>query len=304
MQSRLYEASDLHIVMSLLKRIRPPQWLSDYPSAVDLQEILARPDPASRARLWLNESGLPLAYALVDDFNNLLCEIDPQVDLEGEVVSWGVECIHEMRRQGLAEADTTLDGSCRQDDSRRMNMLLRHGFEVLPGSSLHYRRSLVEAVPAPSLPSGFELTNAAALAGDPHLVERIVELHRAAFGTQNMTVEERQSIMSTTEYNPALDLLIAGPDGSLAGYCTCTIESDTPGIGYTDPIAVHPDFQRLGLGRALLLAGFHALQEHGIKEARLGTSSENSAMQALALAAGFEEYERIAWLAKKIEERG
>jgi mycothiol synthase len=302
MNSRRYESSDLYIVLSLLKRIRPPEWLGDYPAAVDLQEILAQAGPASRTRLWFDENGQPVAYALVDAFNNLLCEIDPHDTLEDEGVSWGVECIHAMRRQGLAEAECTLDGSCRQEDSRRMQMLLGHGFQVLPGSSIRYRRSLEGKIPTPSLPTGFALTHAAALAGDPHLVERIVALHRAGFGTEHMTVEERQSIMSTSEYSSEMDLFIVAPDGRLAGYCTCSKASDIPGVGHTDPIAVHPNFQRLGLGRALVLSGLHVLQERGLKEARLTTSSENIAMQALAQAAGFEEYERMVWLARKVEE--
>ena len=308
MKSRRYETSDSPTVLSLLKRVRPSEWVGDYPAAVDLHEILAQPGPASRTRLWFDENGQPVAYALVDAFNNLLCEIDPQVDspqvdLEDAVVGWGMECIHAMRRQGLAEAGCTLDGSCRPEDSRRMRMLLRHGFQVLPGSSQRYRRSLEGEIPTPSLPPGFALTNAAALTGDAHLVERIVALHQAAFGTQHMTVEERQSIMSTPEYDAAQDLLITAADGRLAGYCTCSLSSDSLDVGYTDPIAVHPDFHRLGLGRALLLAGFHVLKEHGLIEARLTTSSENAAMQALAQAVGFEMYERMMWLAKRVEEK-
>ena len=297
MKTKPYKTNNFDTLLSLQQRLRPPEWWGDYPAAADLHEILVQSGPMQRTRLWFDGENL-VAYALVDGYNNLLCEIDPRYTLEDEVVAWGETCLREMRRQGETEADATLDGSCRQENTRRMEMMLKHGFQVLPGSSLRYRRSLEAAIPAHTLPPGFTFTNAAALAGTPHLVERIVELHHAAHEVSHMTVEERQSIMDAPDYNPAQDLFIVAPDGRLAGYTTCTIDAETPGVGFTDPVAVHRDFHRLGLGKALITEGLRLLQTAGVKEAQFTTSSENTAMQALVEAMGFDFFESMVWLAK------
>jgi hypothetical protein len=47
--------------------------------------------------------------------------------------------------------------------------------------------------------------------------------HRAAFGTEYLTVEERLATMREPEYDPELDLLAVAPDGRLAAYCMCFI---------------------------------------------------------------------------------
>lgn len=58
-------------------------------------------------------------------------------------------------------------------------------------------------------------------------------------------------------------------------------------IGFTDPVATHPKYQRKGLSRALLLTGLRILQDRGIKTARLSTSGSNTAMQMAARSVGF-----------------
>jgi mycothiol synthase len=122
-----------------------------------------------------------------------------------------------------------------------------------------------------------------------------------------MTVEERLSMMRVPEYDPELDLLAIAPDGKFAAYCTCAI-SQTENVntgrneGYIDTIATHPDFQRRGLARALLLTGLRLLKERGMDTAVLGTSSENMAMQPAAGAVGFDMQSTTLWFAKPIPE--
>ena len=89
-------------------------------------------------------------------------------------------------------------------------------------------------------------------------------MHRAALGTEYMTTENRLIIMSTSGYDPSLDLVAVAPDGSIAANCICSVNLQDK-IGFTDPVSTHPQFQRMGLARALLLTGLHAAQRawHG-----------------------------------------
>ncbi|MCA9975702.1 MAG: GNAT family N-acetyltransferase, partial [Anaerolineales bacterium] len=134
----------------------------------------------------------------------------------------------------------------------------------------------------------------------------LAALHRAAFDTETMTVEERLATMHLPEYEAELDLVVIAPDGRFAAYCTCSISAEENARtgrneGYTDPVATHPAFQRQGLARALLLTGLRMLQQRGVETAVLGTSSQNIAMQHVAASVGFQVQSTKLWFAKQVE---
>jgi ribosomal protein S18 acetylase RimI-like enzyme len=114
-----------------------------------------------------------------------------------------------------------------------------------------------------------------------------------------MTTESRLAIMNTSGYDPSLDLVVVAPDGSIAAYCSCSV-SEREQRGFTDPVATHPIYRRMGLARALLLTGLKLLKERGMQSAHLGTSGENVAMQKAAGSVGFRiEYKNI-WFSKEV----
>ncbi len=300
MTSRVYAgADDLRLILDLLSRVRPPERIGGYPSPADLRELLCLPANQANTRLWLEE-GRTIAFVLVDPFNNLLFEYrQADSDLEAEMVGWGVECIRRAPHEG--EEPPTLDANCREEDADRVALLERHGFVKQAVRSLHLTRPLREPIPAPTLPAGFEIR---ALKGREE-VEDWVRLHRAAFGTEHMTVEERLAMMSGTDYSPDLDLVMTGPDGRLAAYCMGQIfreENAQTGRneGYTDPVATHPQYQGRGLAKALLLTGLRLLRERGVDTAIMGTSSENEKMQRAAQAVGFRVESSTVWFAKPV----
>jgi ribosomal protein S18 acetylase RimI-like enzyme len=167
--------------------------------------------------------------------------------------------------------------------------------------SLHMVRPLDEPVATPRVPAGFAIRH---VVGDQE-VEALVALHRAAFGTQNMTVEERLAMMHLPNYDPELDLLVTAPDGQFAAYCMCCISPEENArtgrnVGHTDPVGTHPAFQRRGLAKALLLTGLHKLKQRGLDAAVLGTNSDNVAMQRTAQAVGFRVHSTLLWFAKSV----
>lgn len=289
------DPADLPALLALWPTCRPTSWQTDFPSPTDLSELLATPAIAARARVWEDASGRVLAYALVDDYDNLWFDRMPEVadSTVDEIVTWGVACVRRLTTPsgGLA----TLDTACRAEDHARIALLQRHGFTQQAVRTLHFTRSLTEPLPEPALPAGYAIRPVAGVAE----VAALVALHRAAFGTEHMTAAERLSWMRTPDYDPSLDLVAVAADGSLAAYCFCAIhreENDLSGRqdGSTDPVATHPDHQGRGLARALLCAGMTLLRARGADRAILGTSSDNCAMQAAAGAAGYHlESERV-----------
>jgi len=285
-------------MLGLLIAVRHAERIADYPGAVDLRELLALPVVQDNTRLWFDAADRLVGFALVDHYNNLCFEFgDPGI--EAEIVDWGVQCIRRAI-QATGEA-LTLDASCSADNTGRRALLERHGFIQEAMRSVHMTRSLHGPFPVPQIPAGFSIRH---VAGE-HEVEALVALHRAAFGTENMTLEERLAMMRVPDYDAELDLVAVAPAGQLAAYCMCSISREENARtgrneGYTDPVATHPDFQRRGLAKALLLMGLRTLQQRGIDTACLGTSSDNVAMQRTAQAAGFRVQSTTLWFSKPV----
>lgn len=131
------------------------------------------------------------------------------------------------------------------------------------------------------------------------------KVYSASFVEQIGVEAAYEFLQKTLEYEAALDLVVSAPDGRLAAYCLCTFsqeENERTGRqeGYTDPVATHPDFQRWGLARALLLTGLRLLQERGMDTAVLGTSSDNPAMLGTAQSVGFQVQTATCWFSRPV----
>jgi len=290
-------------MIQFLFAVRPTERLADYPGPVDLRELLALHTVQENTRLWFAGDGRLGAYAFVDQYDNLRFAADPQnpqPNLEAEIVGWGVACLRRAMR--AEDKMRTLDASCREDDVEQIAFLERHGFIRQATRSLHLVRPLTESIPTPQLPDGFSIRH---VQGEQE-VAALVALHRAAFGTEYMTPEERLAMMRVPAYDAALDLVVVAPaSGRLAAYCLCGIsqeENERTGRreGYTDPIATHPDFQRRGLARALLLTGLQGLQQRGMDTAVLGTGGDNGAMLRTAQSIGFKVQTTTLWFSRPV----
>jgi mycothiol synthase len=131
-------------------------------------------------------------------------------------------------------------------------------------------------------------------------VERLVALHRSAFGTSNMSVDQRLAMMRTPRYLRQLDLVAVAPDGEFAAFCVCGFSDSRLQVGYTEPIGTRPDYQGMGLAKAIVSAGLARLKALGARTAGLGTSSENIAMQHLAGTLGFSVVSEKLWFSKPV----
>jgi ribosomal protein S18 acetylase RimI-like enzyme len=298
MPSRAYShPGDLARILDFVRTVRPPERIGDDPHSVDLEELLLLPEIHANTRLWFGPAGELRACACVDTFDHLRFEFAPgsEGDFGADVVAWGEGIIR-------ARGNSTLGASCRSEDQSHQDFLLAHGFERLTDRTLHYVRPLSQPIPEPLLPPGFIIRP---LKGETEAAE-VAALHCAAFGTEHMTLERRLGIMRASEYIPELDLVAVAPDGRLAAYTLGSVsaaENARTGRrdGSTDPLATHPDFQRRGLARALLLTGMKMLKERGLDTARLSTGGDNLAMQKTAESAGFVVEGRTLWFQKLLD---
>ncbi|HEX6780261.1 MAG TPA: GNAT family N-acetyltransferase [Ktedonobacterales bacterium] len=287
---------------------------------VDLPYRLCSPSAQEpeNVRLWEDEQGRLVGYAIAQKpFWTLDYFAHPAARAEGleeRILAWGMERWPQMMPRSNGRLALWLD--VREDQTDRIALLERLGFMRDTWSMLHLSQPLArarvrerptgargavpsavqrpspKALPTPVVPEGFSIHP---LAGEAE-VPAYVALHRAAFESDNMTVDWRRSTLESPQYVPALDLVAVDAEGALAGFCICWLSqraNDHNGsvAGQVEPMGVRPDLQGRGLGRALLLEGLRRLQAHGATTAYVDCDSANDRAFKHYEAAGF----RIAY---------
>ena len=266
------------------------------PSVTDFEEMIQIQSMQKTTRLWLEDSTL-IAFAYVDDFNNLCFEITPEISdpgLEKEIMDWGLVCQREKNK--ITGENASLDSSCSASNLERISLLERMGFIQQEVRSMKFIRSLDDLIQPFPLPRGYTIR---VLQGENE-VERWVSLHQAAVGTEHMTTEYRLAMMHAPAYDPNMDWVVTAPDGSLAAYCIGSIDEEDPAFGALDPIGTHPLHQRLGISSALIAHGLSVLKSKGLKYAQFGTSSENLPMRQLGIRSGFKLRSESVWFSRMV----
>lgn len=303
--THLYRGAEDCAAALAIVRGRTPRRRLDYPNQGDLQELLGTTNVQQVTRLWTAESGQPAGYALINrgaDYCALVFEYAEAFAGSGlgqEMIAWGEQVFREQYNGSAPDLMSTTV----EDNLERVRLLEETGFLRDPDCVVYMERPLDAPIETPCLAEGFTIRGTRSDESPAW-----VELHQAAFGTQNMTLEYRQAMTSLADYDPSLDLVAESADGTLAAYVYCYLNKEENArsgrnIGYTDPVATHPRYRRLGLSRALLLTGLRLLRERGMETAHLSTGSDNIAMQKAAQSAGFQIVGRSWVYAKALEKQ-
>jgi ribosomal protein S18 acetylase RimI-like enzyme len=267
------------------------------PTITDFEENIQMQTVRQNTRLWFEGPQL-VAFAYVDDYCNLCFEIAPEIrnlKLEQEIVDWGTDCMRRViNKTGEIAA---LDSSCSASSKDRISILERMGFTQQVVRSLHFSCDLSDPIPEICLPHGYAIR----CANGESEVAQLVNLHRAAFGTEQMTIEYRLAMMHAPEYDQTMDWVATSPDGNLAAFCIGSIDGEDPSTGYLDPIGTHPDHRRISLSAAMIAHGLSELKSRSLKYARFGTSSENIPMRQLAEQTGFKLDSESVWFSREVK---
>lgn len=305
LQTAAYRSDDLSKLVDFIFRIRKPEELPQFPTRVDLEELMDSEQIRELTQFWLDEAGDIAGYAFIDPrYCNLDFEVEPvqnSLGLLKEIIPWGIETFRQLKTAGKVAQESTLDTNCVERDTQRVELLKSFGFIPQDLMTLHLTRFLSDPIPPIVLPPGFTIRP---VAGEGE-ADAVTALFHAAYGTDRMTCEDILSIMRTSSYDRELDLVAISPDGRLVGLCTCGIEEDlnrllSQKLGSTDPVLVHPDFQGLGLARALIWSGWEKLKSRGIQVAELTTSSHNEKAIAAFTKAGYRIDARRQWFSHPV----
>lgn len=241
-------------------------------------------DDPENIGLWTDGDGRLLAWAIMQTpFWTIDYTLHPKADaiLHKEILAWAD---HRARQSVGTESGRPCWFVTVMDTQRsRIADLEKAGFVCQAGvgedswSKVLMQRPAQSPVQQRPLPAGFFIRP---LAGETE-VAAYVELHRTVFESKNMTPAWRNRTLSRQEYLPDLDLVAVGRDGRLVAFCIGWFSRSWDGIpgGQIEPFGVHPDFRRLGLGRAVLLEGLRRLYLYGAVSVSVETDQyRNSAL--------------------------
>jgi ribosomal protein S18 acetylase RimI-like enzyme len=136
----------------------------------------------------------------------------------------------------------------------------------------------------PRVPDGYVLRT---LRGPDDIPAR-VEVHRAAFAPSQLTLEKYELAVRQDHYAFERDVVVEAPDGSFAAFALCWLDR-AAALGYFEPVGVHPNHQRRGLGRVVMRHGLRLLRAAGARDAMVFSLRSNTASEALYRSAGFGE---------------
>lgn len=196
--------------------------------------------------------------------------------LEKQLLGWALE---RTRQLGIErDLPALLSWRVGEKDAKERDWLESSGFEIAR-YFLIMEHPLAEKLPEPPLPPGFTLRTAAMTEprawADLYNDSFIDHWHHHA-----MTIPEVEHETSDPAiYRPEIDLAAVAPDGTYAGICAGRINrgeiKDGKQIGWIGLLGTRRGYRKIGLGRALLLAGMHRLQNSGVERVRLTVDADS-----------------------------
>lgn len=171
--------------------------------------------------------------------------------LERNLVDWLETQVEEM---GHSEIRFMVE----ETDEERQALLAEMGYENLHLDSYHRTRPSGIPIPEYQLPDGFTIRHVDIL--EDFIKYRDVQ--GSVFKHMRVMTERLAEIYRNASfYVPELDLVAVAPDGSFAAFCTVRLDPVSR-IAEFEPVGTHPDYRRLGLGKALLLEGLRRLEKY------------------------------------------
>lgn len=285
--------ADLQAVCDLLNACDAADKLDDNYDLDSLELELTSPeiDQARDMRVWEGEAGeligfgqtwIPPTLQSEALSAHLYFRVHPQArdrTLEDDIIAWGRERI----RQAGAERGlpANIQSGVREHFVYGRKILEERGFTPVR-YFFRMGRDLGQPIPEPQFPEGYTLRHMRP--GSKEDLEKWVECYNQSFidhwNHHLATTESHKHWLAGPTYRPDLDLVAVAPDDSFAAFCHCAIdpgqnERNGRSEGWIHLLGTRRGHRKIGLGKAMLLAGLQALKEGGVKCAVLGVDAEN-----------------------------
>jgi ribosomal protein S18 acetylase RimI-like enzyme len=260
---------------------------------------LRRENPHELVHLWEDDHGVIQAWTLLDPRR---ADCDPQMNpgarssapgLEEEIYSWSEQTLLKMMADDGLDA-TFIETDAYESDVVRIGLLESRGWVAQDVEILMLTRRSLDELEQPALPDGYRIRTARG----PEEAGAISELHAAGFGS-SWTPELYERVMTSPGYSADREFLVEAPNGQLAAFCVTWLD-ELNRTGYFEPVAVHPDYRRLGLARAVMRAAMIQMKQWGMEHAEVMYETGNPGSGGLYRGEGFVPIHKIILFRKPI----
>ena len=125
----------------------------------------------------------------------------------------------------------------------------------------------------PAAADGFTVATLEGIADRAEVYAGISDCIGKAFGREADRTPVLRSLEQNPMFRPELSVFVRSPEGVVAAYCRGTVDPEN-GVSGIDPVCTHPDFQRLGLGKAVLQRCFANQRALGGRFSYIGSAAE------------------------------
>ncbi|MEO8611907.1 MAG: GNAT family N-acetyltransferase [Chloroflexota bacterium] len=253
--------------------------------ALRLFNGMRRYKPTEIVRLWEDSDSSLLGWAMLyprwNSYEALLNPAFRGSELESQLLDWcEAETAVWIEREGCAVEGISVEVFA--EDSPRIALLEKRGYARGEQHHVIGARYLDDPIPDVPLPDGFSIRPMAGL----QETEKLIAVQNATFGW-SWTPETYRPVLESPAFQAEQQLVVVAPDGQFGAFCYLMLDTHNK-IGMFEDVGTHPDFQRRGLGRALLLDGFRHMAARGMQTAFVPYVLRADAAVALYASAGFQ----------------
>lgn len=151
------------------------------------------------------------------------------------------------------------------------DLLRDAGFGEQPGTGYEWEYDLSRRRSTSPLPEGFAIDSL----GDDREADYagIATCIAAAFGSRHDVAATLRNLEDNPMFRPDLSIFVRGPEARIVAYCRGTANPDN-GVCGIDPVCTHPEFQRMGLSKAAVLACFRRQRQLDGRFCYIGSAPE------------------------------
>jgi ribosomal protein S18 acetylase RimI-like enzyme len=257
-------------------------------------------NPEEHIRLWHHGDRL-VGYSILGEDPSFDFQVLPDYawqGIEDRAMAWAETSLAELRTHDIERWGNNFVSGSRQDDSKRIAFLERHGFQ--PGgefSEVNLLCPLDRPIPEAVIPPGYQVRSVAE-AGE---ISNRAGAQRAVWHpwtVGDVSDENYAYLMRLPGYHRHLDVVAVAPDGVIAAYVNGWIDPINR-IGDFGPLGARPEYRRKGLTRAVLLECMRRMQARGMNRVSVSTGVSNLPAIRLYESVGFKIVNKYLEYVKK-----
>lgn len=240
-------------------------------------------------RIWENDEqilGIGFAQPYHNGFDVWISPDYIGSETEREIFEWVYETTRRLMNE-IGREDKEVSGDVEETNTHRQNLLKELGYYQGKNWINHTLRDLSEPIPESVLPEGFIIRPSSY----DHYAQ-LAAVHVGAFNSAWTPELYRDEVMCKPGYDAEREMVVVAPDGQFAAFTVYWLD-ELNKVGLFEPVGTHSDFQRKGLGRALMNHTMKIMRERGMNHALVGHATDKPASTGLYAAVGFKLHHRI-----------